>query len=287
VSAAVVAAYLTCALIWGTTWFAIRVCIGPDRYSTLIALALRFGIAAVILLPLAVRVRPWPRGRAWSYLLLAGVLDAAAYVLVYLGEERVSGGVASVVYGTLPLVLGFVLTAARLERLKRRDIVGACVSLAGVVILMLDRMDAAPDQGLGVMLVFASVVLTAIYSTLVKRHGEGVPALVSTAIFITTTAVVLGAVALVSGEEMSIPSASEPTVALLYLAVFGSAVTFLVYFWLLRKAGLLVTSTLVFIYPMIALTTDALFERAITLGPLAYVGAAITLAGLAVSLRKR
>jgi drug/metabolite transporter (DMT)-like permease len=78
-----------------------------------------------------------------------------------------------------------------------------------------------------------------------------------------------------------------PTVALFYLAVIGSAVAFLLYFWLLGQTSLLVTSTLVFLFPLVALLTDALFERAIPLGPRAYLGAAITLGGLAVSLRRR
>ena len=37
-SRAVVAAYAACALIWGTTWYAIRVCIGPGAFGTLEAL---------------------------------------------------------------------------------------------------------------------------------------------------------------------------------------------------------------------------------------------------------
>jgi len=80
VSRAVVAAYLACALIWGTTWYAIRVSIAA--YPTLIAVALRFALAAAILLPLAARKRPWPRGRAWGWLIAAGALDACAYLLV-------------------------------------------------------------------------------------------------------------------------------------------------------------------------------------------------------------
>jgi drug/metabolite transporter (DMT)-like permease len=56
VSRAVPAAYLACALIWGATWFAIRVCIGPDAYPTLAAVALRFVIAFLILLPIALVV---------------------------------------------------------------------------------------------------------------------------------------------------------------------------------------------------------------------------------------
>lgn len=284
---AVVAAYVACALIWGTTWYAIRVSIAPGGFPTLVALALRFVIAAAVLMPLAVRARPWPQGRAWIYLVLAGVLDAAAYLLVYLGEERVSGGVASVVYGTQPLVLGILLSVVKIETITRGHVIGALVSLAGVGVLFLDRLDVSPQQGLGVVLVFGSVVLATIYSTIMKRHGGNVPGIVATTIFLAVTAIVLGVIALVSGQPVPWPLPTMPTVALVYLAVLGSAIAFLVYFWLLGKTSLLVTSTLVFVFPIVALITDALFEHAIPLGPQAYLGAAITLAGLAVSLRRR
>jgi drug/metabolite transporter (DMT)-like permease len=287
VSGRTVAAYAACALIWGTTWFAIRVCIAPGAFPTLAALALRFVIATIILVPLALRVRPWPRGRAAGYLVLAGVLDAAAYLLVYLGEERISGGIASVVYGTQPLILGIVLSIVKVEVLTRRHIVGAVVSLVGVGVLFLDRLEVSPEQAVGVLLVLGSVALATIYSTIMKRHGERVPALVSTTVFITVTAVTLGIVALVAHEPFPWPPPVAPTIALFYLAVIGSALAFLLYFWLLGRTSLLVTSTLVFLFPLVALLTDALFERAIPLGPRAYLGAAITLGGLAVSLRRR
>lgn len=283
----VVLAYLVCALIWGTTWFAIRVCIGPGGYPTLSALALRFAIAALLLLPLAVRARAWPRdARTWSWLISAGVLDAAGYGLVYIGEERISGGIAAVVYGTQPLLLAILLTVVRVERLTRRHVVGAVISLAGVALLFLDRLDVSPDQALGVVLVFGSVVVATCYNVIVKRHGQGVNPVVTTTVFIVVTAIVLGAVALALQRPIPWPLPVKPTIALAYLAVMGTVVAFLCYFWLLRRTSLLVTSTQVFVFPLVALLTDALFERAISLGPRAYLGAAVTLAGLAVSLRR-
>lgn len=288
VSPAVIAAYIACALIWGTTWFAIRVSIGPDGYPTLTALALRFAIAALILLPLALRARPWPRsGKTWWYLVAAGVLDAGGYLLVYLGEERVSGGVAAVVYGTQPLVLGMLLSIVRIERFTRQHAIGAVIALAGVAVLFFDRLDVSTAQAVGVLLVLGSVVLATGYSAIMKVHGSAVPGIVATAIFIGVTALTLGIVALVAREPMPWPPPAAPTLAILYLAVIGSALAFLLYFWLLDRTGLLVTSTLVFVFPLVALVTDVLFERAISLGVRAYVGVAITLAGLAVSLRKR
>src|SRR5206468_9941066 len=122
VSRAVAAAYAACALIWGTTWFAIRACI--VAYPTYDAVALRFAIAAVVLVPIAIRARPWQRGSTWIYLVIAGALDACAYLLVYLGEERVPGGVAAVVYGTQPLILALLLTGFRIERITRRHLLG-------------------------------------------------------------------------------------------------------------------------------------------------------------------
>lgn len=284
-SRAVVAAYLACALIWGTTWYAIRVSIAA--YPTFVALALRFAIAAALLLPIAARARAWPRGRVWGWLVLAGILDAGCYLLVYLGEERVPGAVAAVVYGTQPLILAVLLTAIRIERLTTKHMIGAVIALTGVVVLFLDRLEISAHQAAGVGLVLGSVVVATIYSMIMKQKAAGENGLVSTTIFLSVTALVLGGVALCAGDAIPWPPPVAPSLALLYLAVAGSVVTFLVYFWLLGKTSLLVTSTLVFVYPLVAITTDTLFERELPLTPRAYLGAAITLGGLAVSLVRR
>ena len=284
-SQAVVAAYLACALIWGTTWYAIRVSIAA--YPTFAALALRFAIAAAILLPIAARARPWPRGRVWGWLVLSGVLDAGAYLLVYLGEERVPGAVAAVVYGTQPLILAALLTAIRIERLTARHLIGAAISITGVVVLFFDRLAVSAHQAAGVGLVLGSVVAATTYSMIMKQKAAGGNGLVSTTIFLSVTALVLGGVALCAHDAIPWPPPVVPTLALLYLAVAGSVIAFLVYFWLLGKTSLVITSTLVFVYPLVALVTDAVFERELPLTPRAYLGAAITLSGLAMSLRRR
>ncbi len=286
-SQAVVAAYLACALIWGTTWYAIRVCIGPGGFDTLDALALRFAIAIVILIPIALRARPWPRGAQWAWLVVAGVLDAAGYLLVYLGEERVPGAVAAVLFGTQPLILAGLLVITGMERITRRHVMGAVVSLAGVAVLFLDRLDVSAHQALGVGMVIGSVVISTTYSMIMKRHAANVHAAVTTTVFLVVTAAVLGAVALIDrgGPALVWPPPMMPTIALLYLAIVGSVIAFLTYFWLLKRSTLLVTSTLVVVFPLVAIVTDALFEdEALTWR--AYLGAAITLGGLGVSLRR-
>ena len=75
--------------------------------------------------------------------------------------------------------------------------------------------------------------------------------------------------------------------ALLYLAVFGSVITFALYLYLLRRMSVTAASTLVFVEPVLALLIDAGFEREIRLGARSYAGAAVTLLGVAISLLLR
>ena len=277
-------AYLVCAFVWGTTWRGIRVCIGPDGYPTISAAALRFALAAILLAPLAFRTGPWPRRAQWPWLVVAGVLDAAGYALVYLGEERVPGGLAAVLFGTQPLILALLLTATRMESVGWGDLAGALVSIAGVGVIFADRLDVSSTQALGVALVLGSVLASTMYTMVMKRHGENVHAFVSTWIFIAVTAVCLCLAAAVRGFPIPWPPPVAPTLALVYLAVFGSVVAFATYFWLLSQVSLMTMSTLSFVLPIVALVVDALFEKDVRLDARAYLGIGVPLSGLAVSL---
>ncbi len=287
----VVLAYVTCALVWGTTWYAIRVCIGDGGYPTFEAAALRFAIASAILVPALwlSRIRALPRGRRqWTWLIVAGVLDGLGYALVYLGEETVPGGLAAVLFGTQPLILALLLVVTGMERVTFASLAGAVVSIAGVAVIFADRMDVSSAQVTGLALILASVVVSTAYSMIMKRHGEGVHALATTTIFLAVTAIVLGAAvavrAVVYGPAPVVwPPPVAPTLALVYLAVFGSVVAFGSYFWLLGKVSLMTTSTLVFVMPIISLIVDALWERE-RLAPQTYLGIAITLVGLVVGV---
>jgi drug/metabolite transporter (DMT)-like permease len=117
-----------------------------------------------------------------------------------------------------------------------------------------------------------------------KRHAEGVHPVVATTIFLTVTAIVLGGVVLVRGPAPLAVPALKPTLAVLYLAIFGSVIAFATYFWLLARLSLVAMSTLVFVFPLVSLAADAVWEHQVRLGARAYVGIAITLAGLAVNL---
>jgi len=280
-------AYLGCALIWSTTWFAIRVCIAPGGYPTLAGAAIRFVVAVAVLgaltgLGLMGRgPANWPQ-RAW--VMAAGVLCGLAYALVYAGETHISGGVAAVIFGTLPLVTALTTFVTRVERPRAPFLAGSLVALAGVAILYGDRMQTSSSQGVGVALVFASVWVSVLYNLIMKQRAGGSNPLATSLPFLAAAALTLAVLALASERQLPPwPPPLRPTLALLYLAIFGSVVAFSLYFYLLRHMTLTAVSTLLFVEPVLALLLDALWEREIHLGPRAYAGAALTLMGVGIT----
>src|SRR5207245_114838 len=109
-----------------------------------------------------------------------------------------------------------MLAATRVERITARHVAGSVISLGGVFVLFLDRLDVASDQAIGVALIFGSVVVSAMYSIVMKRHGGAVNGVVATAVFLAVTAIVLGVVAIVAAEPLPWPPPTGPTAALLY-----------------------------------------------------------------------
>jgi drug/metabolite transporter (DMT)-like permease len=86
------------------------------------------------------------------------------------------------------------------------------------------------------------------------------------------------------GREVSFGTA--PVLALLYLAIMGSAVTFTLYFWLLKHQTATAMGLITYAIPVIAVAVGALFfDEPFTVRIL--LGAALVLVGVAVAVRKR
>jgi len=283
----VVVAYLGCAVIWGTTYFAIRVCIAPGGYPTYLAAALRFAIAALILVGVVVvgRFGPVPRGRrAFTALAVAGLLNFTSYSLIYTAEEQIPGGLAAVIFGTLPLVTAILGAITGIERPTRGAVVGAFVSLIGLGILGIERLGVSAAQALACLMVFGAVVSSGSYNLILKRHTQGLHPFATTASFLSITAVLMIILALVvERQPPPWPPPPSPTLAVLYLAIVGSVVAFAGYFYLLQHVRVMTLSTLVVAQPIIALLVDAALESQ-RIAPRTYLGAAVTLLGVVLNL---
>lgn len=281
-------AYIVCAVVWGTTWYGIRVCIEPGGYPEYAAAALRFTIASVILAAIWALgwARPGPRTRReLVWMGVAGLANGASYAMVYTAEVHISGGLTAVLFGTFPLMLALFASVTRTERVPMAAVAGAVVSVVGIALVFWNRLQVSGEQAGAVLTVMGAVVASAVYSLIVKREASNMHPLAATGAFLGTTSVVLWIVAaFADSRSIPWPPPTGPTIALLYLGIIGSVIVFACYFLLLKRVSLMTVGTLVFVQPMIALFVDALWEEEVRLDGLAYAGGVVILLGVALNV---
>src|SRR5262249_51362211 len=128
------------------------------------------------------------------------------------------------------------------------------------------------------------VWVSVLYNLIMKQRAGGSNPLAMSLPFLAAAALTLAALALTSERRLPPwPPPLRPTLALLYLAIFGSVAAVPLCVYPLRHMPLPAVSTLLFVEPVLALIIDAVWEREIHLGPRAYGGAALTLMGVAIT----
>ena len=124
------------------------------------------------------------------------------------------------------------------ERVRPVDVGAALLSLVGMGILFWDRMSISTDQAAGIAFVIAAVLATVGYNLIFKRETGDLNPMSTTAAFLTVAALGLWPLALAEpAGPVPLPLPLAPTVALLYLAVFGSVIAFVCYFYLLKRVS--------------------------------------------------
>ena len=113
--------------VWGSTYLAIR--IGVESIPPLLAAGLRFGIAGLILLPLALRARPSRQQLAGSAVLGLWLLVGGPGLLT-VAETHVPSNLAAVLASTTSITV-CIWRALAGDRLPRMTLVGVAIGFAG------------------------------------------------------------------------------------------------------------------------------------------------------------
>ena len=286
---AVGGAFAACCLIWGTTWLAIRV--GLEGVPPFTGVSLRFGLAAVIVLGIAVALRV-PLGRSarerWLWLANGTLSFAGSYGIVYWAEQWVPSGLTAVLFATYPL---FVAVLAHLavpgERVALLELAGILVGFAGVGVIFSEDLRSLAGEGVpfaaGVMLV--SPFVSALSSVAIKRWGAGIHPLSLTAMPMAIGLALTGLVALVTERDATFIWSGRSIGALLYLTLFGSVVTFTLYYWLLQRMPVKRLSLIAYVIPVEAVMLGTLFDEPLSARIVA--GSALVIVGVALAVRPR
>lgn len=276
------AGYILVCLIWGTTWLAIKVSIFtlPPFFSA----GVRFVIASLVILAI-LKIRKFKYRfdlRQTIFLLLVGLGSfSVPYGLVYWAEGRITSGLTAVTFAVMPFF------AAILSKLFLKDeeftfwkVFGITLGFFGLIVIFWNDLRIGSIGTIeGILASVLSAFLNAVVAVAVKKHGGDIDP-----IFINLIPMALGAVTLLATsyfvEDWSTLQWNVSTIiAILYLAIFGSAVAFGIYFYLLKHMSVVLLSMTSFITPLLAITSGAVFlSEKFPSGTL--VGSAMILGGI-------
>ncbi|MBX9690378.1 MAG: EamA family transporter [Candidatus Obscuribacterales bacterium] len=283
--------YATCCLIWGTTWYAVRISVEPgDGYPPNSAGAIRFAVALLLYTPLWLifaRKMRLPNRSELFWISVAGLLNGLYQRFVYTAEMTISGGLASVIMATSPLMVAVIAICSGIEKVRKQTVIGFCVSFSGLALVCHDRMHAAADQAFGIGLALVAALMASLSNISLKGRGTKLHPVSSAIIFLIATLIPVLAASFIFGEKPVLwPPAIAPFSALVYMAVMSSILAFLLYLYMLRHMSLMAISTLQFVLPILALLMDMFFEKRVVLTPQVWVGIAIVLIGVLLPLRR-
>lgn len=276
--------------IWGSTWLAIK--IGLEGAPPFLSASLRFVLAASVLIALSVALRArWPRGRLeWTVVAFVGViLFVFDYGLIYWGEANgVESALSAVLFAMMPfqtalMAHGFI----RQERLTAKRLAGIALGFGGIVLVFGGEIRGVGWDKAGPMLaIVLSATCASAASVAMKRWGRDASPYTWNAVAMSIGAVGLLLLSAAAREPVGTPGWPEGILAIVYLAVFGSVVTFVGYLRLLKTIPVTTMSFIAFITPIVAVLLGVALASE-SFDPLAGVGAVVTLAGIAVYSWKR
>jgi drug/metabolite transporter (DMT)-like permease len=231
-------AWITLCVVWSSTWLAIKV--GLRDLPPISFVAIRFLIAIVVLLALSIgRTRLLPKKCDYFVLGVTGILMFAVnYTLLFWAELHVSSGLAAVLQATIP-IFGMIFAHWMLpdEPLRLQKLAGAIIALGGVAVICGRLLGFnGPLAFWGGVAVVVGAASAAFANVVVKaRSMQLAPAMLAAwqMIFGVAPLLLLGFV--VDGNPVRFHWTPTSLFCLLYLAVIGSALTFLLLYWLLPR----------------------------------------------------
>jgi len=276
-----VAELLLLAALWGGAFLFLR--IGAPPFGPVALIALRVGIAALLLLPvLALRGGLGPLRRHAAPLLFMGVVNSVLpFVLFAYATLHLTAGFAAVLNATSPMFTALVAWVWLRERLTASRWFGLVVGMSGVVLLVWDKLSlSAAGSTLAVAACLAGSLFYGIGGNFARRRLDGVRPEAIAAGSQAAATLVLAPFALMAWPTVTPSMPAWGAVLVLGLACTGLA--FILYFRLIGNVGPSRAITVTFLIPAFGMLFGAIFlGEPVTARMIA--GGLVVLAGTALS----
>lgn len=273
------------AFAWGTNGVATRAALN-DGVPPIAMVAIRAIIAALFLYGLLrLRRRRIPRSRpTWEIGLVEGLFQLTIpFILFTLAYENASAGFVGLLVALIPL--GTAIGAHVLlpdEPLFPAKVVGLAVAFAGVAFLLVSGdsgLEAGGKPLLAAVLSLGAVASISYAGVYARGKAEEFDPMELAFMQFAVGIVLIGSTMLI-WEGLPGPISTWGWILIFYMAIVGSVVPFLMFFWLLQQVTATKASLIGYVVPLISLIAgivllDEKLQAGIAIGGLLILGGVI------------
>lgn len=219
------------------------------------AAAIRFFLAAILLFVwVLIRKSDWPkRPRQWNAILILGfTVIAIPYGLLFWAEQYVTSSLSAVLFSALPLTVALLTPLMMHRSVPRTAVFAMLVAFGGLLVLLSTDLQLGSKAfwaGVAVLVAMSGSAWSAVYA---KLHLHDVDPVVSTALQLLIGSVGLFWAMWALESHRHATWTRSAVFSLLFLATFGSAAAFAIYYWLLQHIQPYQISTINLVIPIVA-----------------------------------
>ena len=274
-------AYISVIIIWSTTPLGIQWSGHGIDQSAGLALRMTIGLLLILLLIHIKKLSfPWHRSARQVY--YAGGLSLfAAMALVYWSAQYIPSGWIAVIFGLSPLFTSIWSALLLNEQAFSVDkLLGMLFGLVGLALVFLDSLQLDGLAWMGLVGVTLSAISQSLGAVVINRLKTRLPALSITAgsLVIALPGFIISML-LQTGVPDSLPA--DTLLAIIYLAVLGTATGFPLYYYLLKNMSAQRIALITLITPVAALLIGNVLNNE-TISQRVWLGTALILCGLAI-----
>lgn len=273
-------AYLLVIIVWSTTPLAIQWSSDAVGFSFGVMARMVVGVLMTFLIALLMRVAiPLHKLALMTYAISAANIFLGMG-MAYWASSYIPSGWVSIMFGLNPLITGVFASALLNERVfTSPKMIGMTSAMAGLILIFRQGAMLDDQAGLGLLIMLGSVTFHALGGVLMKRFGEPLPALSITAMGLLLSLPLFFLMWYLLDGELVADIPSRTLFSIIYLGVFGSAVGFIAYFYLLKNIAASQVALIPLITPINALLLGYfLNEEPIT--EVIIIGTILVLSGL-------
>lgn len=268
-------------IIWGASFFFVEIAV--ERMTPLTIVLCRVGFAAILLLGFVwftKKKMPKESGVWGGFLVLGALNNVIPFSLITWGQGHIDSSLAAILNATAPVfsvILAHFLTKD--EPLTKNRLTGVLFGWGGVAVLIgIDSLNGVGMKIAGQVAVLGAALLYALAAIFARRFKEIDPVVVSAGM-LTCSTVTMVPLAFILEQPLTLSPTPATWAALFGLSAISTALAYMIYFYVLSKAGATNILLVTFLIPVSAIVLGMMVLGE-TLRWNAFAGMGLIFAGL-------